>query len=239
MNRRNFLAATAYGVGWAASPVAIRAAQEARTGGSRARDVSKLVPPAGELIRVACAISKGTTEIDYVGPMAVFETWQRDPASNRPAPKFKIFTVSTSRDPVDGRIPDYTFASVPSPQIVIVPAQNGSPELLDWLRTVHTTADVTMSVCVGARHLALAGLLNGKPATTHHESIDQFAKQFPDVQWRRGVRFVENDKISTGGGLTAGIDLALHIVERYFGRAAAQGVADHLEYDGKRWMLPV
>jgi transcriptional regulator GlxA family with amidase domain len=57
------------------------------------------------------------------------------------------------------------------------------------------------------------------------------------VRWTRGVRFVENDRISTGGGLTAGVDLALHVVERYFGRAAAQGVADHLEYDGKRWMV--
>jgi transcriptional regulator GlxA family with amidase domain len=237
MNRRDFLAATAC-AGWAASPSAFRASQ-APQAANTPRGANKLAPPEGELIRVACAISKGTTEIDYVGPMAVFETWQRDPASNRPAPKFKIFTVSTSRDPVDGRIADYTFTTVPSPHIVIVPAQSGSPELLDWLRTVHTTADVTMSVCVGARHLALAGLLNGKPATTHHESIDQFAKQFPDVRWTRGVRFVENDKISTGGGLTAGIDLALHIVERYFGRAAAQGVADHLEYDGKRWMVSV
>jgi transcriptional regulator GlxA family with amidase domain len=234
MNRRDFLSATACGLGWAASSAAAEAAQArpAVQGG-----VNRLVPPENDLIRVACAISKGTTDIDYVGPMAVFETWHRDPASNRPAPKFKIFTVSSSRDPVDGRIPDYTFSTVPAPHIVVVPAQNGSPELLEWLRKVQTEADVTMSVCVGARHLALAGMLQGKPATTHHESIDQFAKQFPDVQWTRGVRFVETGKISTGGGLTAGVDLALHVVERYFGRAAAQGVADHLEYDGRRWMV--
>ena len=50
------------------------------------------------------------------------------------------------------------------------------------------------------------------------------------------MRFVETDKISTGGGLTAGIDLALHVVERYFGRDAALGVAEHLEYEGKHWM---
>jgi len=236
MNRRDFLAATACGAGWAASTSALRASQGPKAANTPG-GTNRLAPPDGDLIRVACAISKGTTEIDYVGPMAVFETWHRDPMSNRPAPKFKIFTVSTSRDPVDGRIPDYTFATVPSPQIVIVPAQSGSPELLDWLRAVHTTADVTMSVCVGARHLALAGLLNGKTATTHHESIDQFAKQFPDVRWTRGVRFVEHEKISTGGGLTAGIDLALRVVDRYFGRTATQGVAEHLEYDGKRWMV--
>lgn len=167
----------------------------------------------------------------------MFQTWHRDPVSNRPAPRFRIFTVSESREPVDGRIPDYTFETVPAPHVVIVPAQRGSAALLDWLRKVHATADVTMSVCTGARHFALAGLLNGKAATTHHESIDQFEKEFREVRWIRGVRFVENDKISTGGGLTAGIDLALHVVERYFGRTAAQSVADHLEYDGKRWIV--
>ena len=197
----------------------------------------KLTPPATGLIRVACAISKGTTEIDYVGPMAVFETWHRDSVSGRPSKKFEIFTVGESKEPVDSRIPDYTFDTVPTPHIVIVPAQGGSSELLDWLRKVHVAADVTMSVCVGVRHLAKAGLLDGMSATTHHESIDQFEKEFAAVRWIRNVRFVEGDNISTGGGLTAGIDLALHIVERYFGRDATQRVADHLEYDGRRWMV--
>jgi transcriptional regulator GlxA family with amidase domain len=228
MHRRDFLSATACSAFAAAAAPAV-AAQE--------RGIKRLTPPADDLIRVACTISKGTTQIDYVGPMAVFETWHRDPASSRPSPKFKIFTVSDSREPVDGRIADFTFESALAPHVVVVPAQTGSPALLDWLRHTSATAAVTMSVCVGARHLALAGLLKGLAATTHHESIDQFAKEFPDVQWTRGVRFVENDRISTGGGLTAGVDLALHVVERYFGRAAAQGVADHLEYDGKRWMV--
>jgi transcriptional regulator GlxA family with amidase domain len=63
------------------------------------------------------------------------------------------------------------------------------------------------------------------------------ARDYPAVKWVKGVRFVEHDRISTGGGLTAGIDLALRVVDRYFGRDAAQAVADHLEYQGRGWIV--
>jgi transcriptional regulator GlxA family with amidase domain len=76
----------------------------------------------------------------------------------------------------------------------------------------------------------------GKTATTHHNAIAQFEQEYPAVRWVRNVRFVEHDRIATGGGLTPGIDLALHVVERYFGRDAAVGVAEHLEYEGRRWI---
>ena len=235
MDRRHFLASAAYALGVGAFPARRAFAQQTRALDAGAFN-DKLTPPASDLIRVACTISKGTTEIDYVGPMAVFETWHRAPGSNRPAPRFKIFTVSETREPVDGRIADYTFSTAPLPQVVVVPAQSGSPALLEWLRRVHHTADVTMSVCIGARQLAKAGLLDGKRATTHHEAIDRLEKEFTAVKWVRGVRFVENGNISTAGGLTAGNDLALRVVERYFGRDAALAVVEHLEYDGKRWM---
>lgn len=195
-----------------------------------------LKPPAHGPIQVAFAISAGTTDIDWIGPQAVFQTWHRDPVTGRHAAAFKLFTVSETREPVGGRIADYTFDDVPAPHIVVVPAQRGSTSLLDWLRKVSPATDVTMSVCVGAHHLAKAGLLKGKSATSHHGAIDSLAKEFPDTNWVRGVRFVEEGRIATGGGLTAGIDLALHVVERYFGRARAKEVAEHLEYECKGWM---
>ena len=231
MNRRDFVTAAAVAACGVASTGVGESAVRQLAG------VSRLTPPANELIRVACAISKGTTEIDFIGPQAVFESWHRDPVTRRPSPKFRIFTVAETKDPVDARLPDYTFADVPAPHVVIVPAQSGSPALLEWLKKVHTTADVTMSVCVGASHLAKAGLLDGQTATTHHESIDQFEKQYTAVKWIRRVRFVENGRIATAGGLTSGIDLALHVVDRYFGREAARGVAEHLEYESTRWMV--
>ena len=94
-----------------------------------------------------------------------------------------------------------------------------------------------MSVCTGAFQLAKAGLLNGKPATTHHDFIDRFAKQYPDIDVKRGLRFVEGENISTAGGLTSGIDLALRVVERYFGRKIAEKTATYMEYQSKGWMV--
>ena len=107
----------------------------------------------------------------------------------------------------------------------------------EWLRRIAPTANVTMSVCTGVRHLAKAGLLAGKSATTHHDFYDSFAKDFPQIDLRRGVRFVENEKISTSGGETCGIDLALRVVDRYFGKKVAQRTAVYIEHEGKGWMV--
>lgn len=236
MQRRNFLFSTAaLGLGLVGPSVTNGLSQS--TQAIAVNNASKLTPPETGPINVAFAISRGTTWIDWVGPQAVFQTWGRDPVTRKPTPRYNLFTVAEKLDPVDNLLPDYTFETAPPARIVVVPAQSGSPALLVWLRKVSSTADVTMSVCIGARHLAKAGLLNGKPATTHHESIDQFAREYPEVRWVRGVRFVEGPKISTGGGLTAGIDLALRVHERYFGRKDAQDVADHLEHQSKGWIV--
>ena len=96
-----------------------------------------------------------------------------------------------------------------------------------------------MSVCTGAFVLGQAGLLAGKRATTHHDFHDRFAAQFPDVTLERGLRFVESaPNLATAGGLTSGIDLALRVVERYFGRDVAQRTAAYMEYQGKGWLIP-
>ena len=102
---------------------------------------------------------------------------------------------------------------------------------------IRPEAEVTMSVCTGAFQLAKAGLLNGKFATTHHEYLDQLERDFPEIQVKRGIRFVENEKISTAGGLTSGTDLALRVVERYFGRSVAERTANYMEYQGKGWIV--
>lgn len=233
MRRREFLSST-LACGLAAAGASLSRAASAAP--SPVPAGKKLTPPETGLIQVACAISQGTTEIDWIGPVAAFETWHRD-AAGKPAPKFKIFTVSETRDAVDGRVADHTFETAPPAHVVVVPAQRGSDALLAWLKKRAAFCDVLMSVCIGARHLAKAGLLDGQTATTHHGAIDQFTKEYPNVKWVRGVRFVEGERISTGGGLTAGIDLALRVVERYFGRDAARMVAEHLEYEGKGWVV--
>jgi transcriptional regulator GlxA family with amidase domain len=96
-----------------------------------------------------------------------------------------------------------------------------------------------MSVCTGAFVLAEAGLLAGKKATTHHDFHDRFATQYPNVTLERGLRYVESaPNLATAGGLTSGIDLALRVVERYFGRDVARHTAVYMEYQGKGWLTP-
>jgi YHS domain-containing protein len=111
--------------------------------------------------------------------------------------------------------------------------------VLDWLREASRKADVTMSVCTGAFILGHAGLLSGKRATTHHGAFKEFAMKFPDTALQRGARFVEEGNIATAGGLSSGIDLALRVVERYFGRSVANHTAYVMEYQGKGWLDPM
>ena len=157
---------------------------------------------------------------------------------------FQTYTVAESTAPIRASggmkiVPDYTFANAPAPKIIVIPAQKSSSKaMLEWIRTATRKTDVTMSVCVGAFLLAETGLLSGKAATTHHGAYQDFAMQYPDIQLRRGVRFVEEGNLASSGGLSCGIDLALRVVERYFGRKAAVGAADNMEYQGQGWMDP-
>ena len=204
----------------------------------------KLTPPAKGKIPVAFAISEGVTVIDFAGPWEVFQdvmVKERGKDMDEQMP-FELFTVSERTEPLRGSaglqlVPDYTFATAPQARIVVVPAQRGSEALHAWLRKVTETTDITMSVCTGAFQLGKAGLLKGKSATTHHDFLDRFAKTFPDVDVKRGLRFVEGEKISTAGGLSSGIDLAVRVVDRYFGRDVAQATATYMEYQGKGWIV--
>jgi len=206
-------------------------------------EATKLTPPAKGKIPVAFAISEGVTVIDFAGPWEVFQDVHvRDRGTDMEEQMpFQLYTVSERTDDITGSgglklVPDYTFDTAPQPKVIVVPAQRGSQALHAWLRKVSPATDVTMSVCTGAFQLGKAGLLSGKSATTHHDFFNQFEKAFPDVSLKRGLRFVENEKISTAGGLTSGIDLALRVVDRYFGRDVAQATATYMEYQSKGWI---
>jgi transcriptional regulator GlxA family with amidase domain len=131
--------------------------------------------------------------------------------------------------------PEYTIDNAPQPHVIVVPAQKSTAESREWLKRASAGTDVTMSVCTGAFQLARAGLLEGIPATTHHDYFEDFAKEFPDIELRRGLRFVDSGRIATAGGLTSGIDMALHIVSRYFGVKAAEATATYMEYASDAW----
>ena len=203
-------------------------------------DTSNSLKPAGQ-IPVAFVISDGAVIIDLCGPWEVFRDVMVPGRGEHP---FRLYTVSDKTAPIQAGggmkiVPDYTFANAPAPKVIVIPAQSEpSKAMLEWIRKLSKNTDVTMSVCTGAFVLAKTGLLSGKSATTYHGAFWQFAMEFPDIQLKRGARFVEQGNLATAGGLSSGIDLALRVVERYFGREVAQKTAYNMEYQGVGWMNP-
>jgi len=202
-----------------------------------------LKPPATGKIRVAFVIGPRATVIDFTGPWEVFQDVHIDGrgTTHDDMMPFELFTVADSTDPIVATgglriVPDYAFADAPQPHVIVVPAVKRSDAMLEWLRRASPKADVTMSVCTGAFILGHAGLLEGKKATTHHDFFGEFEKAFPGVTLHRGRRFVENPGVSSAGGLTSGIDLALRVVARYFGRETADRTARYMEYEGTGWI---
>jgi putative intracellular protease/amidase/YHS domain-containing protein len=206
-----------------------------------ATDTTSLKPPDKGQIPVAFLISDGAVVIDFCGPWEVFQDVMI-PGSEEM--RFRLYTVAETKKPIRTSggmqiVPDYTIQNAPPPKVIVIPAQSApSPAVLEWIKKSSTTTDVTMSVCTGAFVLAKTGLLTGKSATTYHGAFGRFTIQFPDIQLKRGARFVENGNLATAGGLSSGIDLALRVVERYYGREVAQKTAYNMEYQGQGWMNP-
>jgi transcriptional regulator GlxA family with amidase domain/YHS domain-containing protein len=179
--------------------------------------------------------------IDFAGPWEVFQDVMVPGRMDHP---FRLYTVSESTSPIRTSggmkiVPDYTFENAPAPKVIVIPAQSQPNEAtLEWIRKSTKTTDVTMSVCTGAFLLAKTGLLSGKAATTFHGAFVSFANEFPDIHLKRGARFVEDGNLASAGGLSSGIDLALRVVERYFGREVAEKTAYNMEYQGLGWINP-
>jgi len=240
MKRRElFRISTAMGLGAALPALGLAKAPAAGAGAPAA----PLKPPAEGSIPVAFLLSDNAVVIDFGGPWEVFANVSVPGRGDGPA--FQLYTVGATEAPITTAggmkiVPNFTIANAPAPKVIVVPAQTvGDPAVLEWLRQASRTADLTMSVCTGAFILAHAGLLDGKSATTHHGAFKDFAMRYPAVSLKRGARYVEEGNIATAGGLSSGIDLALRVVERYFGRSVASSTAYTLEYQGQGWLDPL
>jgi transcriptional regulator GlxA family with amidase domain len=219
-----------------------------KAGDNSTAGLPKLTPPTEGTIPVAFAISEGVQVIDFTGPWEVFQDvmlkgGHSDEGMDHHMP-FQLFTVSETMENVTATsglkiVPDHTFANAPAPKIVVVPAQSGSKALHAWLKKVAASpsTDLVTSVCTGAFQLAAAGLLSGKAATTHHLAQKGLKAQYPDIDVKSGLRFVETGRIDTAGGLTSGVDMALRIVDRYYGRAVAKQTAEYMEYQSTSWIV--
>jgi transcriptional regulator GlxA family with amidase domain len=220
-----------------------------------AEERHRFAPLAERPLRVAFLLSEGATLIDFAGPWEVFQDVMVD-AAGKPVTAaaqlgagstarhpFTLYTVGERREPlrVSGGlavVPDHVFADAPQPDVIVVGAHPPSEAELAWLKGASARAGMTMSVCAGASVLARAGILDGKEATTHYWFTEEFGKRWPRVTFVPGVRFVESGRVASSAGLSAGIDLALRVVERYLGREVAQGTADFMEYQGEGWKRP-
>lgn len=207
----------------------------ATTAAHAAPTETRFTPPESGVVNVAFVVSEGATLIDVAGPMQVFDQVQA------PGVKFRTFTVSQTREPIKvGTItvvPDYAFADGPQADIVVVGAQSGnSRPYMDYLQQMTAREALMLSVCTGAYEFALAGILDGLDATSHHDYIERLQKRFPKVHFLTGKAWVHSGpKIYTAGGETSGIELALHIVELYFDHSVAVRTARFMEYRGPDW----
>lgn len=175
--------------------------------------------------------------LDFAGPFEVFAV--TDELRGNDA--FNVFTFAENIETIRTRnglkvVPHFSREACPPPHVLIVPGGFGTrallnkPALLEWIQKRAARAELTMSVCTGALVLAKAGLLDGLRATTHHKRLDLLRELAPHTEIVDTERYVDNGRIITAAGISAGIDCSLHVIERLLGREAAEETARHMEY---------
>ncbi len=186
---------------------------------------------------IAIVIFPVVEELDFVGPWEVFSFLRSlEPAA------CDVFTVSEHGGEVRCAkglrvVADHSFETAPTADIVLVPGGMGTraevdnPRVIDYLRRAGGQAEIATSVCTGAFLLAERGLLDGRRATTHWASVDWMRGQYPAVTMLADARVVDEGRIVTSAGVSAGIDMALHVVARLHGEETAAWTARRTEYD--------
>jgi transcriptional regulator GlxA family with amidase domain len=188
--------------------------------------------------QVGIVLFDGVEELDAIGPWEVLSYWTH----RYPDDGFTVFTLS----PTGGlahcakglRVQaDYAFADAPAMEVLLHPGGEGTRPLvrdaahLEWVNRQRAAVPLLTSVCTGALVYAAAGLLAGRPATTHWADLDELAELDPTIQLRPDDRFVDDGDLITSAGISAGIDMALHLVARLAGVERARQVRRRLQYD--------
>ncbi|SEJ20348.1 MULTISPECIES: DJ-1/PfpI family protein [unclassified Variovorax] len=198
----------------------------------------------GATLRVSILAFDGVEALDFAGPFEVFTTASRVAGRLQPgsAAPFAVASVAEAAhgQPVRARaglqlLADHTLADSPKADVLIVPggvvdAPLASPATLRWIAAQAAGAQVVASVCTGAFLLAASGVVTTDAVTTHWEDIADLRAQFPALDVRDGVRWVDNGRIVSSAGISAGIDMSLHLVERLAGRELAERTARQMDY---------
>lgn len=182
--------------------------------------------------------------LDFAGPYEVFNTASRVHSRthpDRPMP-FLVRLIAANSGVVEARgglriHPDHSMADHPPIDILIIPGGVVEQELdrkglSDWIHSVDRSAEIMASVCTGAFILANAGLLEHLSATTHWEDIEDLSRRYPNIRPVDKKRWVEEGRIITAAGISAGLDVSLHIVAKLEGRELAELTARQMDY---RW----
>lgn len=185
---------------------------------------------------VAIVLFDHVEVLDFAGPFEVFNVAARD------EPHFNVYTIA-AQSPITARgglsiNPHYELSDYPQPDVLVVPGGWGTRPLLedvaflDWLKAQTTSLEYLLSVCTGSLLLGKIGLLDGLSATTHHGAFAELRTHAPNTTVREDLRVVDNGKVVTSGGISAGIDMALYMVAKLVSADHAHATAAYMEY---RW----
>lgn len=201
--------------------------------GTAAADAPQMELPRERPLRAGFLVVDGVYNTELVAPWDVFQHTADHAAST---PGIEVFTVASDSEPITTAeglriLPDHTFESVPSLDILVVPsAQNSrgadraNPEIIDWVRRTGSQARFVVSLCWGAFILAEAGLLDGRACTTFPGDYETFAGAFPDLDLRINTSFVHDGRVLTSEGGVRSYDAAMYLVELLYGREVARGI---------------
>jgi transcriptional regulator GlxA family with amidase domain len=189
-------------------------------------------------VNIGVALFDGAEELDWAGPWEVLAAW----SEQWPDDGVQVFTLAREDRPVTCAkglrvLPDETWETAPPLDVLVYPGGRGTRRelqdeaVLDWIRGLADGETVVASVCTGSLVLAAAGLLDGKPATTHWQSLELLPTLGHEIEVRPDDRFVDNGNILTAAGVSAGIDMALHLVARLHSTDRAREVRRYIQYD--------
>lgn len=192
-------------------------------------------------VSVGILVFDAVEVLDFAGPYEVFTTASRVHGKRNPgAALFNVACVSRDGQPIQARaglhvLPEHSFANHPPCDLLLVPggvvdAAMACPQTLDWIARTAAQAQITASVCTGAFLLAASGVVHSGNVTTHWEDVADLRERFPALTVCDGPRWIDNGPVVTSAGISAGIDMCLHLVARLAGRKLAQLTARQMAY---------
>lgn len=190
----------------------------------------------------AILIFEDVEVLDFAGPFEAFNVANEVTNAKAGERLFNVYTVAETNGIVSARnglkiTPDYTIENCPKTDILIIPGGNGrkiqmhNKVITDWVKMMYDKVEALLTVCTGVFIAGHAGVLNVKKATTHHGSYAEFEKTFPDIELVRLVKYVDSGKIITSGGISAGINMSLHVIDKLIGNDHGKKTAEEMEYD--------